>query len=205
MSYITPELQNRLTERAKPHYSDILPYHNWDHAVDVMQSAGSIALRSTSLELKEKAPLLIVAAAWHDADYHLPNDGFTKEERSARLVLDSLPELTLEDRELIASGIIDTTVAKTTKDTAFGEALHTADLGYFAADYQHFMQRLSLMREEWGSPSWEETITRTVSFGGHVIQEVGKFLPTILSADDANNWLTTIRHNLAQLEEEQPL
>lgn len=202
MTYITPELQNRLTTRAQEHYTDALPYHNWQHARDVMVTASNIAMTSTVPEIFDNRPLLVIAAAWHDADYHLPDVGsVTKEERSAELAVSLLQELTIEDRDLIASGILDTTVAKTEKDSLFGEVLHVADLGYFANSYPDFLNRLSLMRAEWGSPDWEITKERTLKFGAHVIDETHKSLAKVLPAHAAVEWVDAIRNNLTRLNE----
>lgn len=204
MTDISSELRRELTERAEAHYSDALPYHNWQHALDVMNSAADITSRSIASEIANKRNVLMVAAAWHDADYHLDGLGKlqTKEQRSAELVAVLLPELSAEDRELVVSGIIDTTVAKKPKDSLFGEVLHAADLGHFASTPAHFMQRLTLMREEWGFPSWEVTTDRTVSFGDTIIEEARELMPKVLSPEDAAAWVARIETNLAYLQDE---
>ena len=203
MTLISGELQYELTERARVHYPNVLPYHNWDHAKDVMASAKTIASRSVHPEIRKNGPLLVIAAAWHDADYFKADTPAfeTKEKRSADLAFNSLPELNRKERLLIASAIDDTTVAKTEKDSVFGEALHLADLGYFAADHPTFINRLSRMRLEWGNPSWDETVERTKAFGGHVILEAQKVLREIYIEKDADAWIAAINKNLASLEE----
>ncbi|MFZ1301191.1 MAG: hypothetical protein WAQ27_01260 [Candidatus Microsaccharimonas sp.] len=203
MTTISPELQTILVERARPHYTDALPYHNWAHAQDVMQSAASIVLRSISPEVVRNGPLIAIGTAWHDADYHLEDlgDYSTKEERSAELAVRSLPELNTQQLDVIYSAIIDTTVEKKVKDSLTGEVVHAGDLGYFAAPHPHFMHRLGLMREEWGSPSWGITVERTVAFGGHVITEAQKVMPQLLNAEDADAWVLAIESNLVALQQ----
>ena len=204
MSYISQELQDTLTERARAHYSDVLPYHNWAHAQDVMSSVAALVIKSSRPEITEKGPLLVIAAAWHDADFHLQDNiavFATKEERSAKLAIRSLPELSQEDKNLLYSGIIDTTVSKSHKENLFGEALHAADLGYFASEQEHFMERLVLMRKEWGSPDWATTVQRTRAFGNHVIAESQKSIFEILPLADAEQWMTAIENNLDSLDQ----
>lgn len=207
MSDISPELQKELSARAEAHYPNVLPYHNWDHALDMMNIVADIADRSINPEIKDKRNLLIITAAWHDADYAVQDLGefISKEERSAYLAVKSLPELTAEDADLLFGGIIDTTVSKVPKSNLFGEVTHAADVGYFAASPDRFMNRLNLMREEWGSPSWELTVERTILFGQTVIEETKEFMLKVLSKPDADAWISRIEGNLQRLRIELDL
>src|SRR5690554_3657830 len=137
MSDISTELQKELSARAQVHYPDVLPYHNWDHALDMMNIVADLADRSINPEIRDKRNLLIVTAAWHDADYAVEDLGqfISKEERSAHLAVKSLPELSPEDARLLYGGIIDTTVSKIPKNNLFGEVTHAADVGYFATSF----------------------------------------------------------------------
>lgn len=201
MSDISSELREQFSVRAKVHYPNVLPYHNWDHALDMMDIVARLADRSINPEISGKRNLLVVTAAWHDADYAAENLGefSSKEERSAYLAVKSLPELSAEDAEMLFGGIIDTTVSKTPKSNLFGEVTHAADIGYFAASPARFMSRLALMREEWGSPSWESTVERTISFGRTAIEEAKEFMPKVLSESDAYAWVSQIESNLQNL------
>jgi len=204
MSDISPELQANLSGRAKAYYPNVLPYHNWDHALEVMGTVANLASRSINTVIKNKRNLLIVTAAWHDADYAVEDlGGFqSKEERSAELAIQSLPELSAEDKGLLYGGIIDTTVSKTPKGSLFGEVVHAADIGYFAASPARFIGRLTLMRQEWGNPSWKTTVQRTVSFGQTVIEDAQQVMPKVLPETDAEKWIARIRDNLARLQTE---
>jgi hypothetical protein len=205
MSDISPELRDQLCARAEGHYPNVLPYHNWGHALDMMHTVAELADKSTNPEIAGKRNLLIVTAAWHDADYAVEDLGQFKsrEERSAALAVELLPELSDQDKNLLYGGIIDTTVTKTPKENLFGEVTHAVDVGHFAGSFTHFMERLSLMREEWGSPSWGETIKRTITFGTIVVKESGELMPKILAKPDANRWVSQIKNNLQQLQAEQ--
>ena len=207
MSDISTELQKKLSARAKVHYPNVLPYHNWDHALDMMDIVADLAKRSINPEIRDKQNLLIVTAAWHDADYAIEDLGefVSKEERSAYLAVRSLPELSTEDSNLLFGGILDTTVGKVPKSNLFGEVTHAADVGYFAASPAHFMERLTRMREEWGSPSWEITVERTISFGQTVAEEARLFMPKVLSESDTDAWISQIENNLKNLKAELDL
>lgn len=203
MTIISPELQEQLVNRAESHYPNVLPYHNWEHAQDVMSATASLAIRSHNPEIINNKELLVIAAAWHDADYYLDAkpEFKTKEERSAALVMHQLPELSAEQLSIISSAIIDTTVEITPKTSIIGDALHIADLGYFAADEAKFMDRLQKMREEWGGPAWVDVVKRTKMFGHHVIEEIQTPLFQILPHDDAEKWLDSINGNLQNLQQ----
>lgn len=204
MSRITPELQQVLCERARQHYTDDLPYHNWAHAQEVMTIAGRIATLSTVPVIVENRPLLVITGAWHDADFHVEDLGqfATKEEVSADLAARSLPELLPHERDLLVSGIIDTTVSKHPKDGLFGEAIHEADIGYFyTPDFDHFINRVSLLREEWGSPSWETTVQRTVAFGEGIYRNAQVSLFQLLPESEAQQWIANLTRNLEKIQE----
>lgn len=202
MSYITSEFLNEFTERAKPYYPEVLPYHNWEHAQDVMAAVGKIAINSDNPEIIDNKSLLIIAAAWHDADYYKDSspEFETKEQRSAALVMHKLPELSDAELKLISNGIIDTTVDISPKSSLFGDALHIADLGYFAADEAKFMDRLEKMRSEWGSPAWVDVVKRTRTFGHHVMNKIQTPLFQILPREAAHQWLDSIDSNLQSLQ-----
>lgn len=56
------------------------------------------------------------------------------------------------------------------------------------------------MREEWGSPSWETTVARTVSFGEVIVEDAKELMPKVLSKADADAWVLGIERNLRDLQ-----
>lgn len=193
---------NPVAARARVHYSESLPYHNWSHARDVMDNVDVLCERAHKFGAQVQRSIMQIAAAWHDAAYHEPMDGTypTKEERSAALVMSELADLSDQDRRIIASAIIDTTVDKTPKDSTEGVLLHFADIGYFATeDYSEFLEKLILMRAEWGDVSWDETIHRTKQFAENVIQEALHELPPVIGETETDQWVGRVENNIRQL------
>lgn len=195
---------SELAWRAKSRYSDAYAYHDWKHAEDVMRIVANIADMSIDPYIQAHKDLLVIAGAWHDVDYHIEDLGEyeSKELRSADLAARMLPELSDEERDLVTSGIIDTTVEKHPKSGLFGEVLHAADIGYLADDTDRFMERLGLMRVEWGSPDWKTTVDRTCGFGLTVVEEMRPLMQKILKHDEASQWISNIEKNLAYLQAE---
>ena len=207
MSELPREQVEEYVGRARQYYQmpgpEALPYHNWGHAVDVYWHADDLARMSRrKLGSQVNRSLLLVAAAWHDAGYHVPLEGFpTKEYRSAALARAAMPELTEEEQGIIAASIIDTTVNKHPKFGNQGITLHFADIGYMAApSYEVFLDSLGKMREEWGAPSWNETVARTTAFAEQLLQEAQSDLARILTAEDLEVWVARLETNIAFLQ-----
>lgn len=202
MSEVSIELRDKLCMRAKQYYSDTMLYHNWHHAQDVVDNVRMLVNYSNSPEIIGEGNLLCIAAAWHDADYHVKDlaDFATKEERSAALANTKLPELSEEQRALVVGCILDTTVSIKPKSSVFGEVLHIADVGYFAAPIEHFMDRLVYMWQEWGRPDWANAVERTTAFGKEVIDESLALMPQVMPKEKAGAWVEGIRRNLNHLQ-----
>lgn len=207
MSELPREQVEEYVGRARQYYQlpgqGALPYHNWGHAVDVCQHADEIAALSQRKRGSQvNRSLLLVAAAWHDAGYHVPLEGFpTKEYRSAALARLAMPELSEQEQGIIAASIIDTTVNKYPKSSNQGIALHFADIGYMAAPgYDVFLDSLGKMREEWGAPSWDEAVVRTMAFGEQLLLEAQSDLARILTAEDLEAWVARLETNIAFLQ-----
>lgn len=197
-------------ERARSYYTmpgsqqaDALPYHNWGHAMDVYWQADELArLSERKVGAQVNRQLLLISAAWHDANYHIPlgKDFESKEYRSAALAQRALPELSEDDRHSIALAIIDTTVERCPKASHLGIALHFADIGYMAAEnYEVFLASLTKMREEWGLLSWDETIRRTTTFADNLVSEARTELTQILMQEDVDAWVSRVESNIAKL------
>lgn len=198
------ELEADLVQRAQPHYTDELPYHNWGHAEDVINNAAVLHEQSNEIGKRANKSLLMIAAAWHDADYHLPvdADGGTREERSAELATDQLDELSERDREVVAKAIIDTTAGKPSLETVTGVLLHFADIGYFAyEDHSEFRRRLRDWQNE-NEYSDEETLQLTKRFGSAVVTQAFNILPAVLDDRQVLDWVGRVRKNIYLLEED---
>jgi hypothetical protein len=204
MSELPRETVLRLYEGAEYHYSDDMPYHNWVHALDVIGHADEIADMAESAGNDIDRDALLLSAAWHDTDYHLPMGQESREERSAILARSRIMWHDPDLADNVAHAIIDTTVDKCPKSSPLGVALHFADVGYLAApNYQQFFRRLDLMRQEWGvgEDGWRDVSHRTRRFGQTVIEEAREELPQLLSSDDIERWVRRIETNLNELHE----
>jgi hypothetical protein len=204
MSELSRQSLQRLLEDAEQHYSDEMPYHDWTHVLDVMGHADELADMAESVGNDLDRDALLLAAAWHDADYHLPLEGVgSREERSAVLARSRIMWHDIYLADDVASAIMDTKVDKSPKSSSLGIALHYADVGYLASPmYGKFFRRLDLMRQEWGAgeDEWDEVTERTCRFGRYVISEAREELIQILSLSDVERWTVRVEINLEDLE-----
>ncbi len=209
-SDISAAERGHLTQLALPHYTAELPYHNAGHATDVMNMVNYLASMSNNDSVAGSRNLLTVAAAWHDADHHLPfPDGQfdTKELRSMALMEKELSgEVSSRQLALLTSAVLDTTVEKTEKSSPFGVALHFADLGYFMMPFPHFTERLQRMHAEWEvlrpqeKQSQAATVERTRVFGKQLIAEAEKDMPSFLPDNKVMELTDRIRSNIQKLD-----
>ena len=61
---------SNLVLSAKEYYSPELPYHNWQHALDVMKAGQELLDRVSGRGMVADKAVIAIAAAWHDAGYH---------------------------------------------------------------------------------------------------------------------------------------
>ena len=116
MSELSRQSLQRLLEDAEQHYSDEMPYHDWTHVLDVMGHADELADMAESVGNDLDRDALLLAAAWHDADYHLPLEGVgSREERSAVLARSRIMWHDIYLADDVASAIMDTKVDKSPK------------------------------------------------------------------------------------------
>lgn len=199
---ISAVLEQKLIADAKDQYINSLPYHNWSHALDVITNAAELCDRASKFGAQVDRSLLLIAAAWHDADYYLPVEGEsrTREERSADLVHEKLTDLSEEKREIIKSAIIDTTVGKESIDSTMGILLHFADIGYFAyPDHAKFLDRMQKWQQE-NNYSDEEVVKMTRKFGRYIVDEAHKYLPVAIGNSGSRKWIDRVEANITQLQ-----
>ena len=84
-----PGIRNKQLEaQARALYSDALPYHNFDHIQDTLQSAAMVVERCQEEHIRIDAEVVYFALLFHDAGYqddHLARGFATKERYSAAL------------------------------------------------------------------------------------------------------------------------
>ena len=205
MSELPRQTVFQLVDRAEQHYSNEMPYHNWSHALDVIGHADEIADMAESAGNALDRDALLLGAAWHDADYHLPLEvGRSREERSALLARLCIRQYDTYLADRVASAIIDTTVDKRPKSSMLGVALHYADVGYLASSaYGRFFRRLDYMRIEKGvsDDEWRVFADKTRRFGRLVIDRAQEELSQIIGQDGVQVWVGRITDNLDKLDD----
>ncbi len=204
MKHISPVQTHEFCMRAEAHYSGEMPYHNWEHARDVMANAVTLGRMAQSNGLLVDIDRLQVAAAWHDAGYHQDHAllGYsTKEAYSANLADENLPELAPDDIDIIHGSIMDTIVGGHRRRTQTeGILLHFADVGYLADPNQaHFTRRFEAMLNEWAGVHWNEANMRTRAFSEAVAEEAKHELTGPLTETQVDEWIATMRANVASL------
>lgn len=151
-----PEHEITLTERARlaaaELYSPELPYHNFDHAQNVVSEASKIADDCDQEGVPINREALELAAIFHDAGYHrdYKQEGFkSKEELSAALAKNTLQDLGA-DPELIKQ--VQATILATRWDSDFTtneqKAIRAADLAGIAKDFESFVENNRRIRKE---------------------------------------------------------
>ena len=129
---------------AKRHYDSSLPYHNWDHALEVAENACDLADRFAARGGKRLHPgVLATAGAWHDAGFAEDHDalGFeTKEHYSAQLAADHLNECKRPPAfiEEVRTAILGT-IHHAARDNLYALVLHRADIANIGGPYKPFM------------------------------------------------------------------
>lgn len=163
-------------EQAKPFYNTELPYHNWNHAVEVMRATEKWAVESRRFENdKEIRDFLLVAAAWHDAghDHDIPARFKSKEAYSVHLmgqtIGDSLSDFEFEELEEAILG----TRFGIERESDIALLLHYADINNIGGEYDDFKSHNALLWEERGRPEWaiwlddNDTVIRQLAKEAH--------------------------------------
>ena len=141
-----------LDARAQALYSDVLPYHNFEHIEQTLSSADRIVARCLQENIRINLQVVYYALLFHDAGYHEDHRAkghATREAYSAHLARAVLDEFDVPDRD------IDKTLAAilaTEKDASFvtveQKVVRAADLSGMAGPYDQFLVKsLKLKRE----------------------------------------------------------
>jgi hypothetical protein len=141
-----------LEANARALYSDVLPYHNFQHVDDTLAAAELIIERCREEHIRIDATVVYFALLFHDAGYHQDHHALghvTKERYSAALATTAL------GAHGVAAQQIEKTVSAilaTERDASFvsaeQKAVRAADLSGMAAPWPQFLvSSLKLKRE----------------------------------------------------------
>lgn len=193
----------QLIAQAEPFYNPELPYHNWNHAVEVMEASGRWLEQSPVLRNDtELADFLLVAAAWHDAghDHTIPKKFASKEAYSVHLMQEALGSQISEDEfEELEEAILGTRF-NTERESDIALLLHYADIDNIGHEYDDFYAHNMLLWEERGRPEWATWTADNTKVIRQLAHEASMELPLIGgSLVFARNMLKNVR----QLHQEQ--
>lgn len=146
-------IERKMLRAAEGLYSPALPYHNFEHAKNIVAEIMTIADRCKSEGVELNRQVAYFAALFHDAGYHLNHlkEGYeTKEELSAALARQELIKAGISEE--ISTQVLDTILA-THRDAAFStneqKALRAADLAGLAKNYEVFVRNTVLLKCEY--------------------------------------------------------
>lgn len=146
-------IESKMLRAAEGLYSPTLPYHNFEHAKNIVAEIMAIADRCKSEGVELNRHVAYLAALFHDAGYHLDHlkKGYeTKEEFSAALAKQELTKAGMSEE--ISTQVSDTILA-THRDAAFAineqKALRAADLAGLAKNYEVFVRNTVLLKREY--------------------------------------------------------
>jgi hypothetical protein len=141
-SGLTEEQCGQMWQDARNHYTDQPPYyyHNWEHACEVLWETMRLADYAADNGAEVNRKLLIGAALFHDANYHLPTppEFDSKEAYSAGIFNHQGPTYGYNDDECkTVSGIIMATKLGNTPESLEQKIMVRADIANVGADYAH--------------------------------------------------------------------
>lgn len=167
---------------ARSYYRD-LPYHNFSHALNVMQKCQELIKRSNKYRVKVNEDAILIAALFHDAGYADKTDRISKEEHSADIAEEELVKLgcAKDFIEKVKKTIISTRYNEIPK-TPEEKILRAADLSGFAGDYDKFLGNNKLLKREYEqlnevSLTEEEWKTRTKNTTFHYLSQEIRLTP----------------------------
>lgn len=141
------DLVVKAREWIKKHFTENVPdqyvYHNYQHSVDVAQSAAAI---SSFYELHDQELIALYTAAYfHDSGYDQGSKGHEDRGKSyARAFLES--ESAPEADIVLVEGLIEATKPQITPQTLLQKVLKDADTSHVGSD--HYWDRCSRVRQE---------------------------------------------------------
>lgn len=152
-----------IARMAQAYYNPRLPYHNWNHALEVMADADDLLYnrmggkQGDAPATRISRHLTLIAAAWHDSfhDRKVPREFRSKEQYQAHIARTALtgiltgPEL--DEVEIAIQG----TEIGARPASEMATVLHFADIANMAASYDDFFEHSKLLWMERGMPDWD--------------------------------------------------
>ena len=198
----------QLEAKAKALYSDELPYHNFSHILDTLNSADIILTRCMRENIRIDARAVYFALLFHDAGYH--EDHAAKGYKNKELYSVKLAQEILREHGISASliGKVSKAILATERNASFVSAEHkavrAADLSGLAAEYERFLESsIKLKREHeylnqqpisW--PSWQSVSREVIGF--YLSQEI-RLTSYFHDENGESAYHKSIRQNLARL------
>jgi len=132
---------------AEKQYSYELPYHNWDHAKETMVYVQKLAEVNHLSDFNKST--LMIAAAWHDAGYHINNHGFkTKEDYSVFLIERELKKHNKSGYITPVKILIESTKHNADRRTKVERIMHIADMYNIGQKYETFIDASCALFQE---------------------------------------------------------
>lgn len=126
----------KIEQIAKKHYAK-LPYHNFQHALNVKKYALKLVRRCKKYKVPVDSELVEIAALFHDAGYEKVKNN--KEEYSCKIAEQELKKLKYPPNKIIkVKQAIMATKAGYSLRTTEQKILRAADLHSFTASYKQF-------------------------------------------------------------------
>ncbi len=197
-----------LEARAAMLYSADLPYHNFEHVRETLDSAELIIRHCHSENIRIDPAVIYYALLFHDAGYHEDHWALghrSKEAYSAALAAEVLPEFGVN-----AARIQKTreAILATERDARFVSAdqkvVRAADLSGMAAPYDEFLVKSLNLRREFellhGAPmswsAWQENSREVIGF--YLTQEI-RLTGYFYNESGESAFHSAVRSNLERL------
>jgi len=198
----------QLETKAKALYSDELPYHNFSHILDTLNSAGIILTRCARENIRIDARVVYFALLFHDAGYH--EDHVAKGYKNKELYSVKLAQETLREHGLSASllGKVSKAILATERNASFVSAEHkavrAADLSGLAAEYERFLESSIKLKREHGYlnqqpiswPRWQSVSREVIGF--YLSQEI-RLTSYFHDENGESAYHKAVRQNLTRL------
>jgi predicted metal-dependent HD superfamily phosphohydrolase len=197
--------------RARSLYRADLPYHNFRHALDAVDSGRDIVARCRREGIRIDEEVVYYALLFHDAGYHEDHvrRGFEiKEAYSARLAAEALAALNVQTRVIDK---VERAILSTYRFAGFvtaeEKAVRAADLAGLAADYETFRANTERLRAEHAlltgeTVTWENWVRGVVEVLRYYLSQEIRLTSNFSNAAGESQFHQLAGANLARLTEE---